>query len=422
MEEMADLSDNSSSSHRQSDNTMEEYREDGGMPDAVRILVEEFEAETLEMKKKILAGMDYGSSPHLEGMEKAERVAAYTFTRDSGHSYKELYGRVFAVADKVRRLYAADAVSGIKPDEFADMMFHDACFMLQYMKSKKREKEDATPLRRFFLSNQGCINNDIMLLENQLPWLVIEALMTATDVDVDVFITEMGSSMGHEAFDVFDSTNIAPSERPPHLLGLLLHFKKGVLVKPSNRYFNQKWGTISALELESVYIKLERHYTDKFDMEIKKGLLFDKLLLSPQYLDRTRASWLANMVAFEVCTVLLHSQNIGDASIVCSYVAVLAMLMDREEDVYKLRLKGIIYGELSDKQILEFFNRLAQQIAPGGRFFEILIGIEYCRADRWHRVMVCNFVFDNAKAIAAVLSIIGVLVGIFKALYSLKQH
>ncbi|XP_037455534.1 uncharacterized protein LOC119325915 [Triticum dicoccoides] len=135
MEETADLSGNPSSSHGQAGTTMEvgEYREDLGMPDEIRILVEGFKVEILEMKRKInrlpASAPDIGEGdvfvvpialaigpyhhglPRLQGMEKVKRVAAYFFTRDSGHSYKELYGRVLAVADQARRLYAEDAVS-----------------------------------------------------------------------------------------------------------------------------------------------------------------------------------------------------------------------------------------------------------------------------------------------------------------------
>ncbi|XP_073357752.1 UPF0481 protein At3g47200-like [Aegilops tauschii subsp. strangulata] len=286
------------------------------------------------------------------------------------------------------------------------------------------EEEDLSPLQRFFLSNQACINSDILLLENQLPWLVIEALMTATTVDVSMFITIMGNSMALKYLWTcpFDYDNMAPSDRP-HLLGLLQLFKQGVLVKPRdpNTVFLSSV-VVRAMELEGLGIKLEYSEIDKFNgMEISKGLLFDKLSLPSLKLDCTRASWLANMVAFEVCTASYSSQSTNDSS-VCSYVAFLAMLMGREEDVHKLRSKGFIQGELSDKQILDFFNGLAQQISPGIRYFEILHDVEKCKYRRWTRIMVCKFVSDNAKAIAAVLSIIGVLVGIFKAPYSLKQH
>lgn len=89
-----------------------------------------------------------------------------------------MYSRVLAVTHQARRLYTADdTVSGISPNKFAGIMFHDACFLLQYMHlaSHLEDSRRPSPLQRFFLSNLSCINNDIVLLENQLPWLVMEA-------------------------------------------------------------------------------------------------------------------------------------------------------------------------------------------------------------------------------------------------------
>ncbi|KAI4978961.1 hypothetical protein ZWY2020_015714 [Hordeum vulgare] len=143
-EEMADFSDNPSSSHGQAVSTIEalEHREVLGIPDERGKLVEEFEAEYLEMRMKIhrvpasLADMgdQFGDQfvipiavaigpyhhglPRLQGMEKVNRVAAHTLSRDSGKSREDMYALVLA-ADKARRLYGEDVVSGISKDEFA---------------------------------------------------------------------------------------------------------------------------------------------------------------------------------------------------------------------------------------------------------------------------------------------------------------
>ncbi|KAF7082487.1 hypothetical protein CFC21_086355 [Triticum aestivum] len=437
--DMPDLPDNPpSSSHGQAGSMMKVvyHGEDVEMADANAIhkLVKEFEKESLEIDMKIhrfpaiLADMGdqfvipmalaIGPYHHglsrLQGMEKAKRVAAYTLTRDSGKSYKEMYARLLAVADQARRLYDEDAVFDISKSKFADMMFHDACFLLQYMQLFSSEEDviEQSPLHRFFLSNAACIDNDIMLLENQMPWSVIQALITDTKVVVDDFIA-------HVFFSSSDYNNIAPSDLPPHLLGLLRLLKHGRLGKTPDVLPYAPPSPIRAMELERIGIKLDHSETGAFtDIGFSKGFLFDKLFLPPLIMSRTRASWLANMVAFEVCT---GSENKGNAYI-CSYVAIFAMLMVREEDVHKLRSKGFIEGELSDKQILEFFKRLTQQMTPGHDYFKILFAIGDCKRRRWLRIMVWKFVSDNAKAIAVVLSIIGVLVGIFKALFSLKQH
>jgi hypothetical protein len=50
------------------------------------------------------------------------------------------------------------------------------------------------------------------------------------------------------------------------------------------------------------------------------------------------------------------------------------------------------------------------------------VDLEAYRQKRRAWIAVYSFLYNNAKTIATVLSIVGVLVGIFKALYSLKKH
>ena len=60
----------------------------------------------------------------------------------------------------------------VSDTEFADMMFLDGCFLLQLM-----ESDDEPPLAGLAMSCGPSILKDIFLLENQIPWLVLEVLM-----------------------------------------------------------------------------------------------------------------------------------------------------------------------------------------------------------------------------------------------------
>ena len=180
--------------------------------------------------------------------------------------------------------------------------------------------------------------------------------------------------------------------------------------------------TISVIELADIGIKLTASRTTKFmDMGFKKKLFGGEILLAPLLLDEIRSCWLLNLAAFEL-GMSAASGNKTENQAVCSYLVVLAMLMDREDDVHKLRSKRLVQGELTNKETLDFFKSLIKRIRGGPLYIHILEEIEDYKLKRWMWIKVHAFFYRNYKTIAAVLSITGVLVGIFKALFSLKQH
>ena len=116
------------------------------------------------------------------------------------------------------------------------------------------------------------------------------------------------------------------------------------------------------------------------------------------------------------------SGNKTENQAVCSYLVVLAMLMDREDDVHKLRSKRLVQGELTNKETLDFFKSSIKRIIAGTLYIHVMEEIKDYKLKRSMWIKVHEFVYNNYKTITAVLTIVGVLVGIFKALFSLKQH
>ncbi|KAM3253616.1 hypothetical protein ACQJBY_047608 [Aegilops geniculata] len=372
-------------------------------------------------------GLYHHNSSKLNEMEKVKRVAAHHFIRDSGHPFDEMYAAVFSVMGAARRFYdTKDANVNIGDAEFADMMFIDGCFLLQYMLMYTGRGRLPPSLLSCFESNQACINNDIMLLENQLPWLVVETLRIFRPVPVEKFIGKMGRTLQIRGDMDRRPVVLDASYTPPHLLGILLFYKAGrrnnsvPLSDPDG--FRSMSKSISAIELAEIGIKLTAGKTAKFmDTGIKKGFLSAEIFLPPLLLDDIRSCWLVNMAAFEVCLGMAAGARQSKA-VVCSYLAVLAMLMDREEDVHELRSKRLVQGELTNKETLDFFKKLVKCISGGPLYIHIMEEVEAYKLNRWMWIKVHQFVYKNFKAIVAVLSIVGVLVGIFKTLLSLKKH
>ncbi|KAI5004558.1 hypothetical protein ZWY2020_031801 [Hordeum vulgare] len=365
-------------------------------------------------------------------MEKLKGAAAHRFIKDSGRSPEEIHKAVFDIAQQFRRFYVGVSVevARMTADEFATMMLLDACFLLQYVRVMDADSQHPTDasLQHVFMSNRVCIENDIMLLENQIPWSMVQELngLTGAPAPLAKFISTMESTFkinGHrqsaEPFLQYSSGHGL------HLLALFRLEKIGRNRTGGVPESSSTAITASATELAKMAIKLKPCGTPDFmDMGIWTGKLSGNLHLAPLFLDETRACWLVNMAALEVCTASNEREDdiMKKKTAVCSYLALFAMLVNREEDVQELRTKRLVQANLTDKETLDFFKSIVKHI-DGGRLYTGIMGeiSRYkWRKKRW--IKVHGFIKDNKKTIIAVLSIIAVLVGIFKTLLSIKTH
>ncbi|XP_066351168.1 UPF0481 protein At3g47200-like [Miscanthus floridulus] len=360
---------------------------------------------------------------HLQKMEEVKLAAAHHLCTRAGRSTAEVYEKVLSVVSDARGCYDADdqSVADVGNAEFAEMMFLDGCFLLQYMVG------DTTPVlqNRMMLSTGPSIQKDIFLLENQIPWLVLEVLTEFMSVDVLRFV----AGIEEKFFDFFPAKAKKGRRRrpmptsldqdPPHLLGLLRLTQLGRMPETKMKYKSfastSLSVSISAVELAEIGVRLTPSTEPWFgDMSFSRGPLFGELSLSPLFLNDVTACWLVNMAALEASTSGSGAES--DGYVVSSYLSVLAMLMDREEDVQQLRAKRLVYSTLSNTQALGFFKGLAQHLRFGDHYFVTLEEIEAYKRHRSVRIFVHRHLYHGYKAmtIATLFSIVGVLVGILK--------
>jgi hypothetical protein len=367
---------------------------------------------------------------HLKKAEEAKHVAAYSCIKHAGLSVQEMYDAVVsaAVAGEARRLYDKDTMIGTEDDNFLPMMFYDACFLVQFMFWMASEKGTMQmhPWLDFFLkSNKGDIFHDIMLLENQLPWVVVETLARFTSVNLENFAkgfklhnipshTPLMDDLEAKSCAVHDST--APYN-PPHLLGYVRFYIVGT--NKSQMYQPHKEAkvvsfSLGAIELTAMGIKLAPSKTTELaDMGFKEGSFSAELFLPPIVLTYSRASYLFNMAAFEMTSKLRPGH--GEDSAVCSYVQLLGMLMDREEDVQELRSRGLLPGGggLTDKETLDFFTSL--RVTKGPLYHRSIRDVEMYKQNRWIWVKVRAFWHKYKKPMLGALSVLATLSGVLGA-------
>jgi hypothetical protein len=387
----------------------------------------------------------HGKSPDFRQMESAKYAAACHFIKDSGRSVEEVYGAVFAVADEARSHYDKDKVQRFGDDDFKPMMFYDGCFLLQYMLSwcgHSGDDDDGTAvdvdplLNSVFSSNDRRIFSDIVLLENQLPWVVVEKLMgfMPKPLDMETFLGRVKPSLRSRQDLLFDPPKLDSSYKPPHLLGLLRHYIVGsnhisaTQVSEAETEISHKAKkvslSVSVIELAEIGIELTATKTkaELQDMGIKKGIFSGELILAPLSLDDANAGFLVNMAAFELCMTPDFSEADDTLSTVCSYLCLLGMVTDSEEDVQQLRKKHILQGGagLTNKNVLDLFTSLEKHLRPGNSYFNTIVGIENYKVERRWWIIVYKFVYKNLKTIITVVSAMAGFAGFLGAIKSLK--
>ncbi|KAJ6870409.1 hypothetical protein NC652_036143 [Populus alba x Populus x berolinensis] len=88
--------------------------------------------------------------------------------------YKEkLYQEVEKVAGKVRGFYDKSLIEEISGEDFKKMMFIDGCFVVQFIHCVT-SKDDDLHMRD---QEVAVVKRDLFLLENQLPYPVLDLLM-----------------------------------------------------------------------------------------------------------------------------------------------------------------------------------------------------------------------------------------------------
>ncbi|KAK3137743.1 hypothetical protein QOZ80_5BG0456590 [Eleusine coracana subsp. coracana] len=128
------------------------------------------------------------------------------------------------------------------------------------------------------------------------------------------------------------------------------------------------------------------------------------------------ACWLIN-INMAACLGAMEADNFA----VSSYVSVVALLMNREEDVQELHTKGIVHSAFSNEETLTLFKWAARHMRVGHSYYQGFERLNEYRNQRYVWIAIHRFFYNNFKTIAAILSVAGVLAGLFRAILSVKQ-
>ncbi|XP_030536754.1 UPF0481 protein At3g47200-like [Rhodamnia argentea] len=306
-------------------------------------------------------GPYHQGAEHLLPMEEHKRCALVHFLKRSRKPLKPFLESLGEVARDLEESY--DALdpkwkAGNGEDvavRFLELMITDGCFMLEILRTATQVVDDYAPNDPIF-SNHGklyimpYIRRDMLMLENQLPMLVLDRLVSVEsdgkkdDEFVNNLILKFYSP----------STRVTKMGKCLHVLDV---FRKSRLTDHDEMVKMGHGGREeiirSATELSEAGIWFKKSKTDSLkDISFSYGVL----RLPAIVVDNTTESMFLNLIAFE-------RFHVGAGNEVTSYIFFMDNIIDNERDVALLHARGIIQNAIgSDKAVAKLFNSLSKDV------------------------------------------------------------
>ncbi|KAH9650189.1 DUF862 domain-containing protein [Citrus sinensis] len=337
--------------------------------------------------------------------------------------------RYFAVMrelEKTARNCYGGSIS-LNQDEFVKMMILDGCFIIEVFR-KFRLDMDAPALGQgndpiFELSWMlPSIAQDMILLENQLPFFVIWRLFSMTElpnspsyesflVTILRFFNGILPGKGCRRDNVYRVENYRINE-----IKHLVHLIHGNwLPSPTGlAAYELHNGTDNKAGIEFRKVEVDKDDDSLFDIKFENGVM---KMPSLEISDDTETIF-QNLIAYEQCSQGINLKHVID------YVKFLNCLINSSKDAELLCRRGIIDNLLGDDEVIAtLLNKLCEGVVLGERFYYSEVSnkvIFHCRrrCNKWMAKLRHNY-FNNPWAIISFLAAVFLLLLTFvQALFS----
>ncbi|KAG4123401.1 hypothetical protein ERO13_D11G324300v2 [Gossypium hirsutum] len=322
--------------------------------------------------KVISIGPFYHNDATLLKSEKLKLKLAADFVKNINVDKYTMYKNMKKEIDDLKKCYDPQELEKYSDNDekLAWMFFVDGCAILQAV--YRRYGDDDDKAGKSFIKDDllTFVYSDLFLLENQIPFRVLELLTSSGD----------GKKFMNAIQRFIDDTVIKPGEDSEwwwkqlkgeriHLLHLL---RERLLVeeeKPwwwrfierrfinearAKRYHSCSIGTVEELKKAGIMLKASET-SCLTDISFNHFFFFGKLRLPPINVDDSTM----NLIAYEMCP------DFDNDFTVTSYMCFLDLLIDEAEDVKDLRDAGILYNRLgSDEVVAKLFNKMNTDLVP----------------------------------------------------------
>jgi hypothetical protein len=337
--------------------------------------------------KVISIGPFHCDNKSLQAMEQFKMKYFKRFVQYAAVDVETLVSTIRDMEKAVRRCYAETSKLG--SDNYVKMILVDASFIIAFFLYSVSEHGDwsiddnSTTFTVWLMSR---VFNDMWLLENQLPFFVMEELYNlafSTSSNYPASFTLLTS----EFFELYKGHGITfhvplddPNLKILHFCDLLRTCflpPSAMLPERCRMFETRNLHTASQLDETGVEFK-EGSSQCFFDLKFEKG----ELKIPCLNLYASTESLLRNLVALEQCHYVFHAY-------VTDYVLLLDSLIDTSKDVDILVKKGILNNTLGDSNaVTTLVNKLGQQIllsSTNSNYYKLYEDLNTFYEGRWHR-------------------------------------
>ncbi|XXG79083.1 hypothetical protein AAC387_Pa09g0232 [Persea americana] len=322
--------------------------------------------ETAYEPKIISIGPYHRGKHHLQAMEENKRWYLHDFLARSNSIKLEDCLKAIGKMEMEARLCYSDSTDHISSNDFVEMMVLDGCFMIElFLKQKDKLWDDPVWRNLWMLPTIG---QDLLLLENQLPFFVLQHLFRLVTKSDPRCLVDL-------AFGFFEhllskNNDILSSKPIHHLLHLfhthLLPTPPSAITSPIAKnllFFHRSYFELSqssyksipsAVELQAAGVKFKKKENARnfLDVKFNRGVIE----IPPISIYESTNSILRNFIAFEQCYPVIGSHF-------TTYAILMNFLIDTSEDVDLLNESKILDHSLgSDADVALLFNRLSKGV------------------------------------------------------------
>ncbi|KAL5700523.1 hypothetical protein ACHQM5_025955 [Ranunculus cassubicifolius] len=283
---------------------------------------------------------------HLLPMEEHKRRAFSHFIKRSRLPVEDYKSALMEDVQTLKEAYEQlDGKYWVDTDKFIELMLVDGCFILEFMEILSGAPKDYAPNDPIFsyygcIIHYSCVMRDLLLLENQLPYLVLEKLVLVSEQRhlepgeqrVPATLSQM----------MMFSPNMEPGR---HMLDMYMMglFQGSRSIQNEDQILH-----LSASQLYQVGIEFKK--VDSFN-----DICFDQskgtLNLPHININDYSTSTFMNLKAFELRGTTSRDFN--------SYIRLMESLIKMPKDVKLLEMKGIIVHSLnSDECVVKLLKNL----------------------------------------------------------------